>query len=131
MKNIKVLLVTSSPKAISASSWVAKEALRAAGVGISAEFDTLLSPPPAYGKELMDTVFSASQDASALVALAVSDAYIEQLEKADVLVAAIPMHNFGVPSGFKAWMDQIARLGARSNMALPARRVCLGARRPW
>lgn len=43
--------------------------------------------------------------------LALSDALIEELRAADTLVIALPIYNFGVPSGFKAWFDQIARAG--------------------
>ncbi|MEZ1317993.1 NAD(P)H-dependent oxidoreductase [Pseudomonas fluorescens] len=38
-----------------------------------------------------------------------SDAYIEELEAAKVLVISTPMHNFGVPAVLKAWIDQILR----------------------
>lgn len=105
------LLVTSSPHPSSTSAGVAREALAAAGIEASETLDTVRSPPPAYGKDLMDAVFGASEEPAALGARAMSDAYIEQLSRADILVAAIPMHNFGVPSGFKAWMDQLARPG--------------------
>src|ERR1700691_4480020 len=44
-------------------------------------------------------------------ALAVSDALIEELAAADVLVLAVPMYNFGLPSALKAWVDHIVRAG--------------------
>ncbi len=40
-----------------------------------------------------------------------SDALIEDVKQADILVVAMPMYNFGVPSSFKAWIDRIARAG--------------------
>jgi FMN-dependent NADH-azoreductase len=40
-----------------------------------------------------------------------SDALIEELRRADVLVIGLPMYNFGVPSQLKAWYDHIARAG--------------------
>ena len=43
--------------------------------------------------------------------LAQSDALIEELRRADVLVIGLPMYNFGVPSQVKAWYDHIARAG--------------------
>lgn len=43
--------------------------------------------------------------------LALSDALIEEVRGADTLVIALPIYNFGVPSGVKAWFDQIARAG--------------------
>ncbi|ASP48629.1 FMN-dependent NADH-azoreductase [Cognaticolwellia beringensis] len=41
----------------------------------------------------------------------VSDSLITELTKADTLVVAMPMYNFGVPSTFKAWVDRVARAG--------------------
>jgi FMN-dependent NADH-azoreductase len=43
--------------------------------------------------------------------LAVSDALLAELEHADEYVIGVPMHNFGVPSVLKLWIDQIARVG--------------------
>lgn len=40
-----------------------------------------------------------------------SDALIEELRQADVLVLGVPMYNFGVPSQLKSWFDHIARAG--------------------
>ena len=42
-------------------------------------------------------------------ALAYSDALVEELEAADVLVLGVPIYNFGVPGAFKAWIDLILR----------------------
>jgi FMN-dependent NADH-azoreductase len=43
--------------------------------------------------------------------LAVSDLLLAELERADEYVFGVPMHNFGVPSVLKLWIDQIARAG--------------------
>jgi FMN-dependent NADH-azoreductase len=43
--------------------------------------------------------------------LALSDKLISELEQADEYVIGVPMHNFGVPSVLKLWIDQIARKG--------------------
>jgi FMN-dependent NADH-azoreductase len=43
--------------------------------------------------------------------LAESEALIEELRRADVLVLGLPMYNFGVPSQLKAWYDHVARAG--------------------
>lgn len=40
-----------------------------------------------------------------------SDALIEELKNADVIVFAVPMHNFSVPSTLRAYFDHIARAG--------------------
>jgi FMN-dependent NADH-azoreductase len=43
--------------------------------------------------------------------LAVSDALIEELRQADVIVIGAPMYNFSSPASLKAWIDQIVRAG--------------------
>jgi FMN-dependent NADH-azoreductase len=43
--------------------------------------------------------------------LALSDTLIRELEQADEYVFGVPMHNFGVPSVLKLWIDQIVRVG--------------------
>lgn len=43
--------------------------------------------------------------------LSLSDSLIAELERADEYVFGVPMHNFGVPSVLKLWIDQIARVG--------------------
>src|SRR5215470_17917928 len=42
---------------------------------------------------------------------AFSDALIDELKRADVIVLGLPMYNFGVPSTLKAYFDHIARVG--------------------
>src|ERR1700750_623116 len=44
-------------------------------------------------------------------ALALSDSLLAELEEADEYVFGVPMHNFGVPSVLKLWIDQITRVG--------------------
>lgn len=43
--------------------------------------------------------------------LGLSDAVLEELEAADVIVIGAPMHNFMIPSGLKTWIDHAARVG--------------------
>lgn len=40
-----------------------------------------------------------------------SDALINELRDADVIVLGLPMYNFGIPSTLKAYFDHIARAG--------------------
>ncbi len=42
--------------------------------------------------------------------LAFSDKLLAELETADEYVFGVPMHNFGVPSVLKLWIDQICRV---------------------
>jgi len=50
--------------------------------------------------------------------LAFSDELVRELLGHDVLLISTPMHNFSVPSGLKAWIDQIVRLGLTFNHTL-------------
>ena len=43
--------------------------------------------------------------------LAESDALVDELLAADLIVAGVPMYNFGVPAQFKAYIDNIVRVG--------------------
>jgi FMN-dependent NADH-azoreductase len=41
----------------------------------------------------------------------ISDAAIEELFSADIVVIGVPMYNFGIPSTLKAWLDHVAKAG--------------------
>jgi FMN-dependent NADH-azoreductase len=43
--------------------------------------------------------------------LVLSDSLLAELKRANEYVFGVPMHNFGVPSVLKLWIDQIARKG--------------------
>ncbi|MGH8287594.1 MAG: FMN-dependent NADH-azoreductase [Steroidobacteraceae bacterium] len=43
--------------------------------------------------------------------VAYSDALIDELRQAELIVLGLPMYNFGVPSQLKAYFDHIARAG--------------------
>lgn len=40
-----------------------------------------------------------------------SDALIDELRQADVVVLGLPMYNFGIPSSLQAYFDHVARAG--------------------
>lgn len=43
--------------------------------------------------------------------LAESDALVDELVVADLIVAGVPMYNFGMPAQFKAYIDNVVRVG--------------------
>lgn len=49
------------------------------------------------------------RDDAKRAALAESDALVDEVKAADVLIIGVPLYNFGVPASLKAWIDQIAR----------------------
>lgn len=61
--------------------------------------------------------------------LDVSEALIQEVEAADVIVIGTPMHNFAIPSALKAWIDQILRVG-RTMKSTPAGKVGMLRDRP-
>jgi FMN-dependent NADH-azoreductase len=52
----------------------------------------------------------SAEDVSQAGSAALSDELIQELEIADFVVIATPVHNFTVPSTLKAWIDHIARV---------------------
>ena len=44
-------------------------------------------------------------------AIRLSDQAVDELLGADVILIGAPMHNFGIPSSLKAWIDHIVRVG--------------------
>lgn len=52
---------------------------------------------------------SAAAEMSWTGSVARSEELIEELDSADVVVIGTPMHNLGVPSALKAWIDHVVR----------------------
>jgi len=52
-----------------------------------------------------------AQTAESKAAIAVSDQLVDEFLAADRYIFGVPMHNFNVPSTFKAYIDQIVRAG--------------------
>lgn len=64
----------------------------------AARFGAFIAPPEARTPEQQAVV-------------SYSDALIDELRRADVIVLGLPMYNFGVPSTLKAYFDHVARAG--------------------
>lgn len=52
-----------------------------------------------------------ARNAEQQAVVAYSDALIDELKAADVVVLGLPLYNFGIPSTLKAWIDHVARAG--------------------
>jgi FMN-dependent NADH-azoreductase len=78
----------------------------------------------AYPPPTVDAAFSNAvlDPASPPDAFTVSETLIQELEHADALVIATPMHNFTVPAVLKAWIDQIVRIH-RTFKSTPAGKI--------
>jgi FMN-dependent NADH-azoreductase len=70
-------------------------------------------PVPHLTAERFGAFITKSEERSAAqhAVVAYSDALIEEIKQADVVVIGLPMYNFGVPSQLKAYFDHIARAG--------------------
>lgn len=71
------------------------------------------SPPPPVNGDWIHAAFTppAQREPWMHQILAMSDRLIDELLAADLVVAGVPMYNFGVPAGFKAYIDNIVRVG--------------------
>lgn len=71
-----------------------------------------LPPPPVSGRWIHAafTPEAARQDWMHEV-LRTSDMLIDELLEADLIVVGVPMYNFGPPAQFKAYIDNIVRVG--------------------
>jgi FMN-dependent NADH-azoreductase len=77
------------------------------------ERDLTSTPIPPINAEWVGTVYTPEEARTPRQKelLALSDTLLAELEQADEYVIGVPMHNFGVPSVLKLWIDQIARAG--------------------
>ncbi len=71
------------------------------------------NPIPHVDEPWIAAAFSSPEQHTAemIAALRLSDQLVEEFLAANVYVIGIPMYNFSVPSGFKAYIDQIVRVG--------------------
>jgi len=77
------------------------------------ERDLAANPVPHLNEEMLGAFFTPAENRNADQAYAVklSDQLVDEAIAADVIVIGAPMYNFSVPSGLKAYIDQIARAG--------------------
>lgn len=81
--------------------------------GIVLERDLNANPIPPINAEWVGAVYTPEEARTPQQqeALSLSDSLLAELEQADEYVFGVPMHNFGVPSVLKLWIDQISRVG--------------------
>ncbi len=116
MKNI--LLIESSPRGSDSYSHQAARSIvnelqtRHPGSALVVR-DLGQNPPPHVGMAFISGMYAAPEQRTPDQArsIALSDALIDELFAADTIVIASPMHNLGVSSRLKAWIDHISRAG--------------------
>ena len=75
--------------------------------------DVGTSPPSPVSGEWIHAAFTKPEQREPWMqaALAESDTLVKELVDADLIVAGVPMYNFNVPAQFKAYIDNIVRVG--------------------
>lgn len=73
--------------------------------------DVGTDPPPAVDEPWIAAAFADPSQRPDVRPLAISDALIDELDAADVVVLGTPIYNFGMPAQLKAYFDQIIRVG--------------------
>ncbi|WP_170439843.1 FMN-dependent NADH-azoreductase [Ruegeria arenilitoris] len=73
----------------------------------------LATPLPLLTEDWITANFTPAdqRDATQRDLLALSDELVKELQQADTVVIGLPIYNFSVPAGFKAWIDLVARAG--------------------
>ncbi len=75
------------------------------------EWDFLATPPPLPRPGWVAAHFAKAEARSEAdgALLQAADELIDEVRRADVLVIAAPIYNFGLPATLKAWLDAICR----------------------
>jgi FMN-dependent NADH-azoreductase len=131
---MKILHVDCSPRPEShsrqLSAAIVRKLLEAAPAAIISRRDFGAGPLSHASSDYATALSSpATLAAPPSGALDLSEALIQELEAANVVVIGTPMHNLTVPSVLKAWIDQILRAG-RTFVSTPAGKVGLLRDRP-
>jgi FMN-dependent NADH-azoreductase len=112
-----LLIVNSSPRHNSVSrrlaQQLAEEWLRRNPQGRVIDRDLAAAPPPMVTEAWIQAAATADHQRTAEqnATLALSDTLIHELQEADLVVLAAPMHNFSIPASLKAWIDLVVRAG--------------------
>ena len=79
--------------------------------------DVGLAPPPAISEDWIAAAFTPRPERTPKQRrlLALSDTLIAELRRADLLLIAAPMYNYGMPAALKAWFDQVVRVNRTFN----------------
>jgi FMN-dependent NADH-azoreductase len=116
---MNILHLDASPQGADASvsrqlSAAAVAQLKAKHAGATVTYRDLATNAPGHlgGLELAGFYIAREQWSDAIKAsMGLSTAIMDEFQAADVIVIGTPMHNFGVPSSLKAWIDRVVRAG--------------------
>jgi len=93
--------------------------------------DVGVTPPPHIDQTTINAYYTPvdSLTAEQHGILALSDQIVSEVEEADIVVIGSPMHNFGISSGLKTWVDHLARVGRTFRYTENGPEGLLGGRR--
>lgn len=136
MTSLKILHIDCSPRPMShsrsLSAAIVARLLAEHGDARVTHRDLGLHPIPhadeSYATALSSPASMSSPESNQATQL--SEALIQEVEAADVLVIGTPMNNFTVPSVLKAWIDQILRMGRSMGVAATGEKVGLLENKP-
>lgn len=76
------------------------------------ERDVGIDHPPLLTEAWIAACFTPDDERTPVqrAVLSYSDAAIEELARADVVIIATPRYNYGMPAALKAWFDQVIRI---------------------
>jgi FMN-dependent NADH-azoreductase len=119
VRNMTVLLnIQSSPNLASSGSRAASkvflEKYLANHPGTTVvDLDLVANPPPHVGVHHLGAYFGPPEAHTPenKAALDASDAYVDQLLAADIVLIGTPMHNLSIASVLKSWIDNVVRAG--------------------
>jgi FMN-dependent NADH-azoreductase len=82
-------------------------------IGTVVERDLAKSPPPFLHEQLIGEFYKFPEmiDATGKKLLAYADTIFNEMDQADIIVIGTPVHNHGISSHLKAWIDQLIRVG--------------------
>ena len=82
--------------------------------------DVGMSPPPAISEDWIAAAHTPEEQRSAMQreVVALSDTLIDELERAEIVLIATPMYNYGMAAALKAWVDQVVRIDKPFTFAL-------------
>lgn len=129
----KILCVSCSPRGRAAESHRLAEKI--IGLLMERERGSLVTERMIGWRNIdhVDEAYAIAQQSSSDLAqggsFSQSDELIQELESADILVIATPMHNLTVPSALKAWIDHVVRV-RRTFTITPGGKVGLLRDRP-
>jgi len=112
-----LLVIESSPRSASVSGSVAKEYVtewqRKHPAGTVVRRNVASNPIPFVNEQWIAAAYTPVENRTAeqKEILSISDKLIDELEAAETIVIAVPMHNFGISAHLKTWIDQVVRIG--------------------